>query len=92
MQRDDPTGKLGMKIGRDLMEVAGRALRANVTVLAPRVLPASEQLLYAGNIFARKAGSGVVHGTKSSCSVACKSSADQGVQCTDRVSFYRRST
>ena len=61
MQRDDPTGKLGMKIGRDLMEVAGRALRANVTVLAPRVLPASEQLLYAGNIFARKAGSGVVH-------------------------------
>ena len=54
MQLDDAEGVLGMKIGRDIMAVAGRALRTNITALAPLVLPASEQLLYAGNLFARK--------------------------------------
>ena len=54
MQLDDAEGVLGMKIGRDIMAVAGRALRTNITALAPLVLPASEQLLYAGNVFARK--------------------------------------
>ena len=54
MQLDDAEGVLGLKIGRDIMGVAGRALRTNITALAPLVLPASEQLLYAGNLFARK--------------------------------------
>lgn len=54
MQLDDADGVLGMKIGRDIMAVAGRALRTNITALAPLVLPASEQLLFAGNLFARK--------------------------------------
>jgi hypothetical protein len=55
MQRDDDQGVLGMRISRDLMGVAGRALRANITTLAPLILPASELILYAANAFARKA-------------------------------------
>ena len=43
-----------MKIGRDLMSVAGKALRQNITELGPRVLPLSEQLIFAGNFVARK--------------------------------------
>ena len=54
MQKDDDAGKLGMKIGRDLMSVAGKALRQNITELGPRVLPLSEQLIFAGNFVARK--------------------------------------
>ena len=54
MQKDDDEGKLGMKIGRDLMCVAGKALRQNITELGPRVLPLSEQLIFAGNFVARK--------------------------------------
>ena len=37
------------------MNVAGVALKANITTLGPLVLPLSEQLLFAGNLFARKA-------------------------------------
>ena len=55
MQKDDEDGKLGMKIGRDLMSVAGKALRVNIMTLGPRVLPLSEKLIYAGNLVARKA-------------------------------------
>ena len=54
MQKDDDEGQLGMKIGRDLMSVAGKALRQNITELGPRVLPLSEQLIFAGNFVARK--------------------------------------
>ncbi|KAK9837322.1 hypothetical protein WJX81_006201 [Elliptochloris bilobata] len=54
MQKDDETGQLGMRIGRDLMSVAGKALRQNITELGPRVLPLSEKLIFAGNFVARK--------------------------------------
>ena len=53
-QKDDDEGQLGMKIGRDLMSVAGKALQQNITELGPRVLPLSEQLIFAGNLVARK--------------------------------------
>jgi len=44
-----------MRIGRDLMQTAGKALRINITTLGPLVLPLSEKLIYAGNLVARKA-------------------------------------
>ena len=45
---------MGVKIGKELMEVAGMALKANITRLGPKVLPVSEQLIFAGNYVARK--------------------------------------
>jgi 3-ketoacyl-CoA synthase len=41
-------------LGKDLMAVAARALRANMTSLGPLVLPLSEQLLFAANLLARR--------------------------------------
>ena len=54
IQQEDDEGKIGVKIGRELMSVAATALKANITRLAPLVLPLSEQLIYAGNFVARK--------------------------------------
>ncbi|GFQ08458.1 3-ketoacyl-coa synthase 17 [Phtheirospermum japonicum] len=41
-------------ISKDLMAVAGVALRANITALGPLVLPVSEQLRFAASFVARK--------------------------------------
>lgn len=41
-------------IAQDLMAVAGKALKANITTLGPRVLPLSEQLRFAANMVARR--------------------------------------
>ncbi|KAL9142265.1 hypothetical protein ABFS82_14G157800 [Erythranthe guttata] len=54
LQQVDATGKLGMSISKDLISVAGDALRSNITALAPSVLPISEQLIFAANLIARK--------------------------------------
>ena len=54
IQQEDEEGKIGVKIGRELMSVAATALKANITRLAPLVLPLSEQLIYASNYVARK--------------------------------------
>ena len=53
-QREDDEGKVGVKIGKELMRVAGQALKANITCLGPKVLPLSEKLIFAGNFVARK--------------------------------------
>ena len=45
-----------MYLSKELMSIAGRSLKANITTLSPLVLPWSEQLAYAANIFARKVG------------------------------------
>ena len=42
------------KTAQDLMAVAGKALKANITALGPRVLPLSEQLRFAANMVARR--------------------------------------
>ena len=42
-----------MRLAKELMNVAGRTLKQNLTTLAPRVLPLSEKLLFAGNMVAR---------------------------------------
>jgi hypothetical protein len=54
IQKEDDEGIVGVKIGKELMKVAGMALKANITRLGPRVLPVSEQLIFAGNFIARK--------------------------------------
>ena len=55
IQKEDEEGKVGVKIGKELMKVAGMALKANITRLGPKVLPLSEKLIFAGNFVARKA-------------------------------------
>lgn len=44
----------GVKLTRQLMGEAGRALKQNITTLGPLVLPFSEQLLFFCNLIARK--------------------------------------
>ena len=43
-----------MYLSKELMSIAGRSLKANITTLSPLVLPWSEQMAYAANMFARK--------------------------------------
>ncbi|MCD7458768.1 3-ketoacyl-CoA synthase 20 [Datura stramonium] len=58
-QDEDEDGKRGVSLSKDLMAVAGEALKTNITTLGPLVLPMSEQLLFfaslvAKNVFKRK--------------------------------------
>eukprot|EP00891_Asterochloris_glomerata_P003272 jgi/Astpho2/3272/e_gw1.00053.8.1_t len=53
-QREDETGRVGVHLSKDLMSVAGHALKANITTLGPLVLPISEQLLFFVSLVARK--------------------------------------
>ena len=55
-QCEDERGKVGVRLRKELMAVAGRALKANITRLGPRVLPLSEKLLFAADLVARKLG------------------------------------
>ncbi|KAK4365953.1 hypothetical protein RND71_013833 [Anisodus tanguticus] len=52
-QDEDEDGKKGISLSKDLMAVAGEALKANITTLGPLVLPVSEQLLFFASIIAR---------------------------------------
>lgn len=54
MTHEDEDGLTGIKIGKELMQVAGRALTTNITRLGPLILPLSEKLFYAANLIARK--------------------------------------
>jgi len=54
VQMDDDEKKWGVRLGKELMSVAARALRSNMTTLGPLVLPVSEQLAFAANMVARK--------------------------------------
>ena len=55
-QCEDERGKVGVRLRKELMMVAGRALKANITRLGPRVLPLSEKLLFAADLVGRKLG------------------------------------
>ncbi|KAI3933917.1 hypothetical protein MKX01_028243 [Papaver californicum] len=46
MQEEDEAGFTGVCLSKTLMQVAGSALRTNITTLGPFVLPISEQLRY----------------------------------------------
>ncbi|KAJ7514223.1 hypothetical protein O6H91_23G033900 [Diphasiastrum complanatum] len=53
-QREDESGTLGVSLSREVMAVAGDALKTNITTLGPLVLPLSEQLLFFATLVARK--------------------------------------
>ncbi|KAK3132134.1 hypothetical protein QOZ80_6AG0516380 [Eleusine coracana subsp. coracana] len=53
-QEEDEHGNVGINLNKDLMTIAGNALKANITAIGPLVLPASEQLLFAASFIARK--------------------------------------
>ncbi|KAK1374586.1 3-ketoacyl-CoA synthase [Heracleum sosnowskyi] len=52
--KEDPEGILGIWLSKDLMAVAGEALKLNLTALGPLVLPVSERFLYLLNFIARR--------------------------------------
>ncbi|KAK9093808.1 hypothetical protein Scep_025277 [Stephania cephalantha] len=45
-QREDNIGTIGVSLARELMAVAGDALKTNITTLGPLVLPFTEQLMF----------------------------------------------
>ncbi|GJN04389.1 hypothetical protein PR202_ga21936 [Eleusine coracana subsp. coracana] len=54
IQEEDEAGFVGVALSKDLMSIAGDALRANITTLGPLVLPLSEQLLFLASLVGRK--------------------------------------
>ncbi|KAJ6797401.1 putative 3-ketoacyl-CoA synthase 11 [Iris pallida] len=53
-QHEDDAAKVGVALSKDLMAIAGEALKANITTLGPLVLPVSEQLLFLLSLVRRK--------------------------------------
>ncbi|KAJ0939406.1 putative very-long-chain 3-oxoacyl-CoA synthase [Helianthus annuus] len=53
-QEQDDNGKTGVSLSKDLMAIAGGALKTNITTLGPLVLPISEQLLFFCTLIAKK--------------------------------------
>ncbi|XP_073128777.1 3-ketoacyl-CoA synthase 11-like [Henckelia pumila] len=53
-QEEDEKKEVGVALSKDLMAVAGEALKTNITTLGPLVLPMSEQLLFFVTLVARK--------------------------------------
>lgn len=53
-QKEDPEGNTGVYLSKELMSIAGHALKANITTLGPLVLPLSEQILFFLNLIGRK--------------------------------------
>ncbi|XP_037427258.1 3-ketoacyl-CoA synthase 4-like [Triticum dicoccoides] len=53
-QEQDSEGKTGVSLSKDLMAIAGGALKTNITTLGPLVLPFSEQLLFFATLVSKK--------------------------------------
>ncbi|KAL2345944.1 hypothetical protein Fmac_007229 [Flemingia macrophylla] len=53
-QKEDTAGNVGVCLARELMAVAGDALKTNITTLGPLVLPYSEQLMFLVSLLRRK--------------------------------------
>ncbi|GAB4844597.1 inositol polyphosphate kinase kcs1 [Ancistrocladus abbreviatus] len=53
-QREDDKGIVGVSLARELMAVAGDALKTNITTLGPLVLPSSEQFRFFVSLVKRK--------------------------------------
>lgn len=53
-QEQDDAGKTGVALSKDLMAIAGGALKTNITTLGPLVLPISEQLLFFATLIMKK--------------------------------------
>ena len=54
-QEEDAEGHRGVRLSKRIMQIAGDALKRNITTLGPLVLPLSEQLRFFANLLARKA-------------------------------------
>ncbi|CAL9192940.1 3-ketoacyl-CoA synthase 11-like [Musa acuminata AAA Group] len=54
LQEEDADGKIGIALSKELMAVAGDALKENITTLGPLVLPMSEQLLFLAAVIMKK--------------------------------------
>ncbi|KAI3896198.1 hypothetical protein MKW92_022260 [Papaver armeniacum] len=53
-QREDEKGNVGVSLARELMAVAGDALKTNITTLGPLVLPFTEQFMFFVSLVRRK--------------------------------------
>ncbi|CAL4929195.1 unnamed protein product [Urochloa decumbens] len=53
-QEEDGEGNVGVSLSKELMSVAGEALRTNITTLGPLVLPLSEQLRFLAAVLLRR--------------------------------------
>ncbi|KAK4785811.1 hypothetical protein SAY86_002500 [Trapa natans] len=53
-QEEDREGKVGINLSKDLMAIAGEALKSNIAMVGPLVLPASEQLRFLITLIGRK--------------------------------------
>ncbi|KAE8680024.1 3-ketoacyl-CoA synthase 18 [Hibiscus syriacus] len=53
-QEQDDDGKTGVSLSKELMSIAGHALKTNITTLGPLVLPISEQLLFFVTLVAKR--------------------------------------
>ncbi len=70
-QREDTKGRVGVHLSKELMAIAGHALKANITTLGPLVLPISEQLIFFGNLVARKVCGVVFLGSCGMVNIVC---------------------
>ncbi|CAL0315333.1 unnamed protein product [Lupinus luteus] len=53
-EEEDQEGKIGISLSKNLMAIAGEALKSNIREIGPLVLPNSEKLHFAVTQFARK--------------------------------------
>ncbi|VAH87390.1 unnamed protein product [Triticum turgidum subsp. durum] len=53
-QEEDDAGHVGVSLSKELMSVAGEALRTNITTLGPLVLPLSEQLRFLATVVLKR--------------------------------------
>ncbi|XP_028056703.1 3-ketoacyl-CoA synthase 11-like [Camellia sinensis] len=53
-QEEDAKGRVGVSLSKELMAVAGDALKTNITTMGPLVLPMSEQLLFFATLIGKK--------------------------------------
>jgi 3-ketoacyl-CoA synthase len=53
-QKEDNSKTVGVALSKDLVTMAGEALKSNITTLGPLVLPMSEQILFLASLIGRK--------------------------------------
>ncbi|XP_077230786.1 3-ketoacyl-CoA synthase 6-like [Tasmannia lanceolata] len=53
-EEEDAKGNSGISLSKDLMVIAGEALKSNITTIGPLILPASEQFLFLLSLIGRK--------------------------------------
>ncbi|KAF2620342.1 hypothetical protein F2Q68_00038247 [Brassica cretica] len=53
-KKNNNNNKIGVSLSKDLMKIAGKALKTNIATLGPLLLPMSEQLLTFARLAARK--------------------------------------